>query len=275
MCRFSKLLLFSFFFCKDGSDRLMKRPFSLVVIFFALCLLLLTWSIAGVACRACHSSCTFFLCDTHTRARARVRGDYLPWPAKRDRCLFCLNLTGCGGDCDSWCQQYHGAMWFTTHGVSNTMVLCGSRQPCACCYLLGVYLVSLAIRLALSFHCDRHTHIPSSCSLPIAFCTLSHLTTHICSRSSNFPYFFPLITSIPSKATFSPANMRKKETRLRLTNTLNSSLVPHWRAIPTHWTTRPVSQPRHTSAGARKVHCRVLREVEQTWTELHWSCSTH
>ena len=25
MCRFSKLLLFSFFFCKDGSDRLMKR----------------------------------------------------------------------------------------------------------------------------------------------------------------------------------------------------------------------------------------------------------
>ena len=25
MCRFSELLLFSFFFCKDGSDRLMKR----------------------------------------------------------------------------------------------------------------------------------------------------------------------------------------------------------------------------------------------------------
>ena len=40
-------------------------PLSLVVIFFALCLLLLTWSIAGVACRACHSSGTFFHCDTH------------------------------------------------------------------------------------------------------------------------------------------------------------------------------------------------------------------
>ena len=43
---------------------------SLVVIFFALCLLLLTWSIAGVACRACHSSGTFFHCDTHTRMHA-------------------------------------------------------------------------------------------------------------------------------------------------------------------------------------------------------------
>ena len=47
-------------------------PLSLVVIFFALCLLLLTWSIAGVACRACHSSGTFFHCDTHTHAHART-----------------------------------------------------------------------------------------------------------------------------------------------------------------------------------------------------------
>ena len=37
-----------------------------LVIFFALCLLLLTWSIAGVACRACHSSGIFFIV-THTR----------------------------------------------------------------------------------------------------------------------------------------------------------------------------------------------------------------
>ena len=42
------------------------------LIFFALCLLLLTWSIAGVDCRACHSSGTFFLCDTHTQARTHV-----------------------------------------------------------------------------------------------------------------------------------------------------------------------------------------------------------
>ena len=41
-------------------------PLTLVVILFALCLLLLTGSIAGAACRACHSSGTFFHCDTHT-----------------------------------------------------------------------------------------------------------------------------------------------------------------------------------------------------------------
>ena len=72
MRRFSKLILFSFFFfcIKDGSDRLMKRAsYSLVVIFFALSLLLLTWSIAGIACHACHSSGTFFsLWHTHARA---------------------------------------------------------------------------------------------------------------------------------------------------------------------------------------------------------------
>ena len=43
-----------------------NEPLTLVVIFFALCLLLLTWSIACVACRACHSSGTFFsLWHTH------------------------------------------------------------------------------------------------------------------------------------------------------------------------------------------------------------------
>ena len=147
MCRFSKLRLFPFFFCKDGTVRsgaeermfwgarldvlifrlhsyhilimysaecdgpkfcktLMflgqagmflsfqaKRssatrsstsdltvvivwwngPLTLVVIFFALCLLLLTWSIAGVACRACHSSGTFFsLWHTHTHTHTHT-----------------------------------------------------------------------------------------------------------------------------------------------------------------------------------------------------------
>ena len=47
-------------------------PLSLVVIFFALCLLLLTWSIAGVACRACHSSGTFFHCDTHAHTHTQT-----------------------------------------------------------------------------------------------------------------------------------------------------------------------------------------------------------
>ena len=42
-------------------------PLTLVVIFFELCLLLLTWSSASVACRACHSSGTFFIViHTHT-----------------------------------------------------------------------------------------------------------------------------------------------------------------------------------------------------------------
>ena len=43
-----------------------NEPLTLVVIFFALCLLLLTWSIAGIACCACHSSGIFLHCDTHT-----------------------------------------------------------------------------------------------------------------------------------------------------------------------------------------------------------------
>ena len=48
-------------------------PLTLVVIFFALCLLLLlTWSIADVACRACHSSSTFFHCDTHTHTHTQL-----------------------------------------------------------------------------------------------------------------------------------------------------------------------------------------------------------
>ena len=74
MCRFRKMLLFSlFFFCKDGSDRLMKRAsFSCCNFLCVLCLLLLTCSIAGIAGRACHSSGTFFFhCDTHTHTHAR------------------------------------------------------------------------------------------------------------------------------------------------------------------------------------------------------------
>ena len=43
-------------------------PLALVVIFFALCMLLLTWNIAGIVCRACHSSGTSFHCDTHTHS---------------------------------------------------------------------------------------------------------------------------------------------------------------------------------------------------------------
>ena len=54
-------------------------PLTLVVTFFALCLLPLTWSIASVACRACHLSGTFFPLwhtHTHTNAHARVYTHY-------------------------------------------------------------------------------------------------------------------------------------------------------------------------------------------------------
>ena len=44
-------------------------PLTLVVFFFALCLLPLTWSIVGIACQ---SSVTFFIL-THTHTCARVR----------------------------------------------------------------------------------------------------------------------------------------------------------------------------------------------------------
>ena len=48
-------------------------PLTLVVIFFALCLLLLTWSIACIACRACHSSGTLFsLWHTHTNTHTHT-----------------------------------------------------------------------------------------------------------------------------------------------------------------------------------------------------------
>ena len=64
-----------------------NEPLTLVVIFFALCLLLLTWSIAGIACCACHSSGIFLHCDTHTHTQFFL--------------LFILFLCTC--ICDSVC----------------------------------------------------------------------------------------------------------------------------------------------------------------------------
>ena len=64
-------LLF-FLFCKVGSDRLMKRGSCSCSIF--LCnVLAAAWSIAGIACRACRSSGTFFsFWRTQTRVRAHT-----------------------------------------------------------------------------------------------------------------------------------------------------------------------------------------------------------
>ena len=55
-------------------------PLTLVVIFFALCLLLLTWSIACVACRVCHSSGTLFFIVTHTHTHTHTLSLSLPLP---------------------------------------------------------------------------------------------------------------------------------------------------------------------------------------------------
>ena len=56
MCRFSKLLLFSFFFCKDGSDRLMKRASYSCCNF--LCVVL---AAAYLKYRRCRLSCLPFV----------------------------------------------------------------------------------------------------------------------------------------------------------------------------------------------------------------------
>ena len=56
MSRISKLLLFSFFFCKDGSDRLMKRASYSCCNF--LCIVL---AAAYLKCHRCRSSCLPFV----------------------------------------------------------------------------------------------------------------------------------------------------------------------------------------------------------------------
>ena len=73
MCRFSKLLLFSFFFCKDGSDRLMKRASYSCCNF--LCIVL---AAAYLKYRLCRLSCLPFVWHpffivTHTSILVRNR----------------------------------------------------------------------------------------------------------------------------------------------------------------------------------------------------------
>ena len=74
MCRFSKLLLFSFFFCKDGSDRLMKRASYSCCNF--LCIVL---AAAYLKYRLCRLSCLpfvwglfFIVTHTHTHTHAHT-----------------------------------------------------------------------------------------------------------------------------------------------------------------------------------------------------------
>ena len=81
MCRFSKLLLFSFFFCKDGSDRLMKRASYSCCNF--LCIVL---AAADLKYRLCRLSCLpfvwhlfFIVTHTHTHTHSHSRTRYLEY----------------------------------------------------------------------------------------------------------------------------------------------------------------------------------------------------
>ena len=72
MCRFSKLLLFSFFFCKDGSDRLMKRASYSCCNFLCIAL-----AAAYLKYRLCRLSCLpfgwhpfFIVTHTHTHTHS-------------------------------------------------------------------------------------------------------------------------------------------------------------------------------------------------------------
>ena len=76
-------------------------PLTLVVIFFELCLLLLTFSIAGVACRDCHSSDTFFHCDTHTHTHTHTYTHMLlTWSIAGVTCCAC-HSSGTFFHCDT------------------------------------------------------------------------------------------------------------------------------------------------------------------------------
>ena len=76
MCRFSKLLLFSIFSCKDGSDRLMKRASYSCCNF--LCVVLAATYLKYPRYRL---SCLpfvwhFFHCDTHTHTHTHYLSSF-------------------------------------------------------------------------------------------------------------------------------------------------------------------------------------------------------
>ena len=96
MCRFSKLLLFSFFFCKDGSDRLMKRASYSCCNF--LCIVL---AAAYLKYHWCRLSCLpfvwhpFFHCDTHmhTHIHTHTYTKTHTYTQQFLQCIFIHNLT--------------------------------------------------------------------------------------------------------------------------------------------------------------------------------------
>ena len=63
-------------------------------------------------------------------------------------------------------RQLYLSTFSDTHARTYTPTQLYFTLHCACCYFLEVSLVVLAIRLALSFHCDTHTQYTKGHALP-------------------------------------------------------------------------------------------------------------
>ena len=82
-------------------------PLSFVVIFFTLCLLLLlllTWSIAGVACRTCHSSGLSFFIMTHTHTQRDTQHTHTHTHTHTCACMYACTHSYTIGTC-AWAPQ--------------------------------------------------------------------------------------------------------------------------------------------------------------------------
>ena len=97
---------------------------------------LLTWSITGVACRACHSSGTFFHCVTHmcVRAKTHARSWWRLASAGHKRVRLVLivwqNLIGHGDDVWRACVDCCACCWFGT--VASLWLACLRLDYLAC-----------------------------------------------------------------------------------------------------------------------------------------------
>ena len=154
-------------------------PLILVVIFFALCLLLLTWSIAGVACRACHSSGTFFHCDTHTHTHTHRTSPPPPPPhhTPHTRARACTHTHGHTHACVSrW--SWRASVWNDCLNWCEACVLSQCIQKHEACVSQRYRLESLegighfsrsCHQLYLSSFSDTHTHFLGRSLLYIEF----------------------------------------------------------------------------------------------------------
>ena len=112
MCRFSKLLLFSIFFCKDGSDRLMKRASYSCSNF--LCVVLASTAAFLEYCR-CRLSCLpfvwhLFFIVTHTQRTTKAREVWITARTNRRKKWFPVSAAWSSGyvfflDMNGWWKK--------------------------------------------------------------------------------------------------------------------------------------------------------------------------